>query len=163
MTFEILVALLIFSLPNNLYSQKRDYNKAINTNTIEGYISFLKEHPKSEYYEEINVKLITLEYENLKIISEISSKKTMSATNQQSQFEDYEVKKYKEFLVKYPNTQYQEPVRTKLKELEEKREGIKNQIEAERLAREQEEISILRKENSIDLYADFLNKKTKNV
>ena len=135
---KIVFAVFVLFLSNNLFGQKRDYNKAIKAHTVIGYKTFLQEHPESYYFKEIQERLITLEFENLKSLNQRSSQKSKTANSQQIESINYEIEKHTEFIETYPNSQFQEIVSTKLKELEAEKKNLEEAKKQEALKKQEE-------------------------
>lgn len=78
-------------------SDKRDYEKAMQANTIQVYEEFIRKHPDSRFVEQAKGKIDSLEY------ATVGSKKSIDA--------------YEEFLLKHPNSVFVEAVKVKLDSL----------------------------------------------
>ncbi|MBU3821087.1 hypothetical protein KO566_03365 [Flavobacteriaceae bacterium XHP0103] len=144
----------IFLFSSNLQAQKKDYNKAILANSIEGFESFLTKHPKSIHYEEIKEKLMKLEYEKLDIYNDTIFKKTNQDSFLFTEFYNSKIAEYTNFLEKYPNSSFYGLVMLKL----EKIKTNQKLFEDEFFEKELKEISKIRSLGSIESYANFLNK-----
>lgn len=95
---NLAVCFLLLIAVSSCNSEKNDWEKASQENTIEAYENFINKHAKSEYFGEASKKLENLEWER--------------ASNKNS------IESLSEFISKYPNGVHVPDARSNIEELE---------------------------------------------